>query len=342
MPRCCGDGDGSTVCRTTVTGIDSRATSSRMSSPSLAAEDAELVLDDDRVEVAENFGGSGERVGRAANPLGDDAVRQGTRLRLVDAADDAGVGRRRERAGEGCSEGCESALRRRVRADEPDRPSGRLLPRRSDLLCAPSREQLGAMRDCRDGGHVPSSPGAETATDSAPTHAKSPGEVSEATVPNRPFIASAKGSLADRGDPLGGDFAPGVRVSRAPPQALTPAFAREGSVRTPRSVTAPAAAGAGASGFSTSRTCPPRRGPRPPDEPGPAALHPMRLERRACRVAPPVGVHLRHTIFLGSDRNPLRTVVRALPVGAAVLRGSILPGDANASGANRDGPQASE
>ena len=139
-----------------------------------AAEDAELVLDDDRVEAAENFGGSGERVGRAANPLCDDAGRQGARLRLVDAADDAGVGRRRERAGERCSECCEAALRRRVRAHEPDRPSARLLLRRSDVLCAPPREQLGAMRDCRDGRHVPSSPGAETATDSAPHTQKAP------------------------------------------------------------------------------------------------------------------------------------------------------------------------
>ena len=106
-------------------------------------------------------------------------------------------------------------------------------------------------------------------------------------MPNRPFIASARGSLAD-----------------------------------------------------------PRRRPRRPPRWGraalSAALHPRDSSAGPRRAAPSFGLHLRHTIFLGLDCNPLRTVVRALPVGAAVLRGSILPGVADASGANRDGPQASE
>ena len=176
--RCCGDGDGSTVCRTTVTGTDSRATSSRMSSPSRPPKRPNHV-DDDQVEAVENVGGGGERTARAANPFRDDAAAGGAASRPRRR-----IARRRSpRRSRASAIAWASDA---VNVASPHFVGGYVLtnpiePRPrfcfvDPTAVRPPREQLGAIRECRDGRTFPPLR-APKRRKIRPPHAKSPGEV---------------------------------------------------------------------------------------------------------------------------------------------------------------------
>ena len=219
MLRCCGDGDGRTVCRTTVTGTDSRATSSRMSSPSRPPK-----MPNSCWTTTES---KRPRTSAAAASESDEPWTHS-------ATTPAGRGR-----------GCGSSTQRTmpvsvvdesapesaaVNVASPHFVGGYVLtnpiePRPGfcfvdPTCCAPRRAsnlvlfEIAAMAVTFPPLRAPKR------RQIRPPHAKSPGEVSEATVPGRPFIASARGSLA--GTPATGPAdgrGGGERLLRGDPSA---------------------------------------------------------------------------------------------------------------------------
>ena len=81
-----GDGSWSTVCRTTISGARDPLDELEDVLAVAAAEEPELVLDDDGVETVERVHRLGERRARAAHPLGDDLGRRCRLAGRVDAA----------------------------------------------------------------------------------------------------------------------------------------------------------------------------------------------------------------------------------------------------------------